>query len=54
VLDVFGDRELPAKGGPDVSDYIRGFVQDEGLDADEIKERICLGTGRTRCALPTN
>jgi len=42
VLDVFGDRELPAKGGPDVSDYIRGFVQDEGLDADEIKERICL------------
>lgn len=33
---------LPEKNGQDISDYIRHCVETEGLDRDEIKERICL------------
>jgi hypothetical protein len=47
ILDVWAKRELPDKGGPDISDYIRVCVQDEGLDADTIKERISLQVDRT-------
>src|SRR6185369_16119173 len=31
VLDVWSDREMPDKSGPDISDYVRVCVQDEGL-----------------------
>lgn len=47
ILDVFAVRELPEKHGLDISDYIRMAVQDEGEDADSIKERICLMISQT-------
>jgi hypothetical protein len=47
ILDVWAKRELPDKAGPDISDFIRVCVQDEGLDADTIKERISLHVERT-------
>ena len=42
VLDVFADREAPTNHGLDISDYIKLCVQDEGLDADQLKERLSL------------
>jgi len=55
ILDVWFDREMPEKAGPDISDYIRCCVQDEGLDADQIKERISLTVDRTeRWKQPVN
>ena len=42
ILDVFADREAPTNHGLDISDYIKFCVQDEGLDADQLKERLCL------------
>lgn len=47
LLDVWADRELPDKSGPDISDYVRVCVQDEGLGSDEIKERVSLMVNRT-------
>jgi hypothetical protein len=47
ILDVWSKRELAEKGGPDISDYIRLCVQDEGLDSDSIKERISQQIERT-------
>ena len=47
IVDVFAEREMPEKHGPDVSDFIRVCVQDEGLGADEIKERLCQMVDRT-------
>jgi transposase len=40
MLDLFAERELPEKNGPDVSDYIKMCVSDEGLNDREIAERI--------------
>lgn len=42
ILDMYPDRELPDKGGLDISDYIRWCVEAEGADTDTLKERICL------------
>jgi hypothetical protein len=42
MLDLHADREMPAKQGPDVSDYIRACVKDEGLAREEIAERIAM------------
>jgi archaellum biogenesis ATPase FlaH len=42
ILDVFADREFPEKGGLDISDYINFCVNDQGEDADKIKERLSL------------
>lgn len=47
ILDVFAGREIPEKHGLDISDYIQISVQDEGEDADSIKERICLMISQT-------
>jgi hypothetical protein len=47
VLDVWSDREMPDKSGLDISDYVRVCVQDEGLGADEIKDRLCSMIERT-------
>lgn len=47
ILDVFAGREIPEKHGLDISDYIRMLVQEEGEDADSIKERICLMISQT-------
>jgi hypothetical protein len=47
ILDVWADRDMPDSSGPDISDYIRVCVQDEGLGAEEIKERICFMLERT-------
>jgi hypothetical protein len=47
ILDVFAGRDLPEKHGLDISDYIRISVQDEGQDADSIKERVCLMISQT-------
>jgi hypothetical protein len=54
VLDVFGvppsgglpaeagTQNMPEKHGPDISDYIRQCVQDEGMTREEIAERISI------------
>src|SRR5688500_10687382 len=42
LLDVFSDRDMPDSHGLDISDYIRGCVEVEGMDADAIKERLCI------------
>jgi hypothetical protein len=42
VLDVFEELEMREKHGPDVSDYIRACVQDEGMTNDEIVERLSI------------
>jgi hypothetical protein len=47
ILDVWEERDLPEKHGPDISDFIRTCVHDEGLDNDAIKERISMMVERT-------
>ena len=47
ILDVWKDIAIADKGGPDISDYIRVCVQDEGLGGDEIKERIAMTVERS-------
>jgi len=42
VLDVYAEYDMPEKHGPDISDYIRSCVQDEGLTREEIAERLSL------------
>ena len=42
VLDVHAEYDMPEKQGPDISDYIRACVQDEGMTPDEIAERLSL------------
>ncbi len=42
LLDMYPNRELPDKGGLDISDYIRWCVEAEGADTDTLKERICV------------
>ena len=42
VLDVHAEYEMPEKHGPDISDYIRACVQDEGMTREEIAERLSL------------
>jgi len=49
VLDVYAEYEMAEKHGPDISDYVRACVQDEGMTREEIAERLavmadgCLG-----------
>ena len=47
ILDVWSDREMPDKAGPDISDYVRVCVQDEGLGSDEIADRMVHMVKRT-------
>lgn len=47
ILDVFAQTELPEKHGLDISDYISQCVHDQALDADAVKERICLMIDQT-------
>lgn len=47
ILDMYPDRELPEKGGVDISDYIRWCVEAEGAEADTLKERICVAVEHT-------
>ena len=41
VLDVFYDREMPDKQGPDISDFIHEQVQNEGTSNEDIAGLIC-------------
>jgi hypothetical protein len=47
ILDVFADRELAEKNGLDISDYIKFCVNEQGEDADTIKERLSLVLNNT-------
>lgn len=42
MLDMFAERELNEKAGPDISDYIKQCVEVEGMDTDTIKERLSV------------
>lgn len=42
VLDVHAEYEMPEKHGPDISDYIKKCVVDEGMTPEEIAERLSL------------
>ena len=47
ILDVFAEREMAEKQGPDISDWIRTGVQDEGLTREELAERLAAIVERT-------
>ena len=47
ILDVFAEQEMAEKQGPDISDWIRTGVQDEGLTREELAERLAAIVERT-------